>query len=460
MNIKQILSMDLGALLRGGKPPREPRRKWLWRGGKPPHTAPQKPAWRGPVYVPMLLCFFVVVSVPLASLRALMEMWETAGGGYMIIALVALIPPPVFLVLWWSEGFLHFRRRHLVQVLSVLEGMVRCNVPLPEALRRASLDTPNRRVKAVLLALAGDMEMGAALSEAMKPRKRFFPAGMPALLRAAERSGNLAETLAMLIAEEETTEAHSERWRNWLIYYGVLVGISAPFIAVFIISYVFPEFRAIFEDYGVAWPPMLPWVPFPPQVLTGLVLAVLALAFAAYFGFAIYGAAVAYPRHVGSGPAGVLLSVVPYVRNMYFKYNLGTAAALAGTALQGGATLDEALEEASEAPIHPRFQQRLRALGQRINEGQTLSEAMETPGEHLPASFKSLLRVGERSGLLPEAFERIAAIYRGDVRRMTLVLLDVLAPMMIPLIGLMVLSVTFPVLGAITTLADMMSQPF
>ncbi|MEA3365273.1 MAG: type II secretion system F family protein [Candidatus Hydrogenedentes bacterium] len=442
MNWKQLLKTDIGALLRGGKPPRKRRGKG---------------AWPGPLYVPTLLYLFVMFGLPIVSIAVLKQVWEDPGMGYLVLAFFSLIPPPVFLVLWWTERFLYFRRGHMMDALSVLEGMVRCNVPLPEGLRHASLDAPNRLVASVLLALSDQLNMGGTLSEVMSQLKRFFPPGMAQLVRAAEQSGDLPETLALLIGEQETTEANSERWRDWALYYGAYTLCAFP-IAFFTILMVFPELKVIFAVFGLAWPPPLPIFALDPETVGWSVLTVMGLAAGVYFVITMFSAAVSYPRNVASGPMGTLLGVVPYLRNLFYKHNLSVAATLAAKALEGGANLDEALDEASVAPIHPLFKRRLRMLSERVMQGETLGEAFNAVGGWFPASFTSLARLGERSGMLPEAFERIAAIYRSDVRRMTLVLVDVVAPLGILLFGVLVLSVSFPLFGFMAMTADTLSQ--
>lgn len=442
MNWKELLKTDIGALLRRGEPARKRIGKW---------------AWPGPLYVPTLLYLFVMFGIPIVSTAVLKQVWEDPGMGYFVIAFFSLIPPPVFLVLWWSERFLYFRRGHMTDVLSVLEGMVRCNVPLPEGLRHASLDAPNRRVASVLLALSDQMNMGGTLSEAIGHLKRFFPPGLAQLVRAAEQSGDLAETLATVITDQETAEANSQRWRDWALYYGAYTLFALP-VAFFTILVVFPEFRAIFADFGLPWPPYFPLFTLDPETVGWSVLTVMGLAAGVYFVMTMYSAAVSYPRNVAGGPIGSLLAVLPYLRNLFYKHNLSVAATLTAKALEGGANLDEALDEASDAPIHPVFKRRLRMLSDRVMQGETLGEAFNAVGGRFPESFTSLVRLGERSELLPEAFERIGAIYRSDVRRMTLVLVDVVAPLGILLFGILVLAVSFSLFGFMAMMADTLSM--
>jgi len=91
-------------------------------------------------------------------------------------------------------------------------------------------------------------------------------------------------------------------------------------------------------------------------------------------------------------------------------------------------------------------------------QGQTLSEAFDAGGGQFPTSFTNMVRLGERSGMLAEAFEHIGMVYRSDVRRMTIVLVDVIAPLGIFLFGAIVLSVSFCLFGSMAMMADALSQ--
>ncbi len=442
MKWKQLLRTDLGAALRGGRAPHQRRRKR---------------AWRGPVYVPTLAYLFLTFSIIFVMLALWKESWEGPSEWFLALICVSVTLPPIFALLWWTERLLYFRRRHMVYVLSVLEGMVRCNVPLPDGLRYASLDAPNPRVGTVLVALSDAMMAGAALSEALKPLVRFFPPGMAELIRVAELSGDLPETLALLIAAEETGEAARARRRDWTLYYGGYSLAALP-VALLVTVKVFPQFRVLFAEFGIPWPPRPAWLPFGPESMAWLVLSVLAAAALAYSAATIYSALVAWPRHPASGPAGALLGLVPYLRRLFFKHNLGVAATMASKALRGGATLDEALAEASSAPIHPRYARMLQAFRGHVLGGRSLSEAIEESGGGLPVSFASLVRLGERSGMLAESLEQLGVIYRGDVHRMAQILIDVAAPIGILLFGVLALSISYSLFGSLAILADTLSQ--
>lgn len=442
MNWKQLLRMDLGAALRGGRAPHQGRRAR---------------AWRGPVYVPTLAYLFLTFSIFFVMLALWKESWEGPSEWFLAMVFVSATLPPVFVLLWWTERFLYFRRCHMVYVLSVLEGMVRCNVPLPDGLRYASLDAPNPRVASVLVAISDAMMAGAALSEAMKPLVRFFPPGMAELIHVAELSGDLPENLALLIAGEETGEATRARRRDWSLYYGGYSLAALP-VALLVTVKVFPQFQSMFADFGIVWPPGPLRPPFDPESMAWLVLFVLAAAALVYSVATVYSAVVAWPRHPASGPAGALLGFVPYLRRIFFKHNLGVAATVAGKALRGGATLDEALAEASAAPVHLRYARMLQAFRGHVLGGRSLSEAIEASGGGLPASFASLVRLGERSGMLAESLEQLGVIYRGDVHRMTLILIDVAAPIGILLFGALVLSISYSLFGSLSAITDALSQ--
>ena len=60
--------------------------------------------------------------------------------------------------------------------------------------------------------------------------------------------------------------------------------------------------------------------------------------------------------------------------------------------------------------------------------------------------------------MLAESLEQLGVIYRGDVHRMTLILIDVAAPIGILLFGALVLSISYSLFGSLSAITDALSQ--
>jgi type II secretory pathway component PulF len=102
-----------------------------------------------------------------------------------------------------------WRTTSLAEFCHLLALLLESQLPLPEALRLTGEGVQDVDMDEACRAMAVEVESGRSLAEAMAA-KRLFPAGLPSLLRWAERDKSLAEVLHMAGTMFETrARAHS-----------------------------------------------------------------------------------------------------------------------------------------------------------------------------------------------------------------------------------------------------------
>jgi type IV pilus assembly protein PilC len=116
--------------------------------------------------------------------------------------------------------------------------------------------TETRRQQARLAGLVADLRMGTPLSRALLTREKLLPQETAAAIGAAEESGRLGTMLTEL-ATAQTQELRTVRWNGSLnhlaIYANLLVGVYLS-VTGFVMYYIIPKFKAIFEGFGVELP--------------------------------------------------------------------------------------------------------------------------------------------------------------------------------------------------------------
>ncbi|WDY58358.1 type II secretion system inner membrane protein GspF [Pseudomonas sp. PSKL.D1] len=78
------------------------------------------------------------------------------------------------------------------------------------------------------------------------------------------------------------------------------------------------------------------------------------------------------------------------------------------TLLRAGMPLTEVLQAVSSQSERADVRQVLRAVGERVAEGFTLAQALEEHPQAFPPVYRATVAAAERSGYLPEVFERLA----------------------------------------------------
>lgn len=81
--------------------------------------------------------------------------------------------------------------------------------------------------------------------------------------------------------------------------------------------------------------------------------------------------------------------------------------------LEAGVSLDRALAISSELAANRRFGNLLRDLRERVREGSSLADALETQGRLFPPVFIGMVRAGERGGILEAVLKRLTEYLSG-----------------------------------------------
>lgn len=369
------------------------------------------------------------------------------------------------------KGPRYARRRlrtlDLLYVTDQLGGLVRANAPMVSGLTDAlSLDAPNSKVEAILLTLRDDLAAGMSVAEAMRLRKRFFPGEYVDLVAAGEDSGTLADVFAHLSDDLDRELEAGGTWMGYIAYAAIVVVIQLCILA-FISTKVAPVFDEIFNDFsegpvqnsGVGWGVGVPgspdateplpaqsaaqerWrVPWALQALVAIgdLIATYWRGIVVVFVLYLVVAAVVYTAGgwtILSGLFSGFLAYIPGVRAYIRKRQLATASMYLARVLGAGVPLAEALRRVEGLSIAKGLKQAFAHVQTRVENGDTLHDALESNRRAWPRSFVSWLALGESSANLPEAFEELAHNYREQCYKTKAMTARIIAPLTILLAG-------------------------
>jgi type II secretory pathway component PulF len=344
---------------------------------------------------------------------------------------------------WW---------RDLLFLTSQLHAIVRVNAPLEEGLRTALPTTPSAKLEHVVLALRADVVAGLSLSEAMRGLPRFFPAYYADLIRAGEETGTLDACIQTILRQQHQRNSDWKTVRGWFLYLGFMLCVMCSQF-VFIMTVILPEFLETLGDFGVkpVWP-VVSVVAFGGALARWKwELAVLVLV--AFF-----------PRSWLPGVRRIsrrrfwrrLAIHLPVLGAAQEWDSLSHAASVLERLLHAGVPIDRALEDVAALDIQPHYRGIFLRIRDRVQKGVSLSEAAKAESA-LPASFKTMLAVGDASGMMPQALERLAALYERQARTRTRILIETLSPLVVLIIGSGVLLIMVSVFASMTAIADVLA---
>lgn len=327
----------------------------------------------------------------------------------------------------------------LVLFSQELAALLEAGVALVEALETLAEKERAAGSRAVLGQLIAALREGQPFSAALARQPAVFPTLYVATVRAAERTGDLAPSIARYVEYQVRLEAVKKKVVNALIYPTLLIGVGG-LVTLFLLLYVVPRFSQIYQERSGDLPVfsqiLLAWGAFAEEhgaIITAGVAALTVVLVAAARSGALRAQAVG------------LLWAWPAAGERLRMYQLVRFYRTTGMLLAGGIPVVTAFEMAGGV-LDARLQAALAATARAVRQGQPIAAALEANGLTTPVATR-MLAVGERSGNMGAMLDKVAGFHEEELSRWIEWFSRLFEPLLMAAIGL--------VIGAIVVLMYM-----
>jgi general secretion pathway protein F len=311
-----------------------------------------------------------------------------------------------------------------------LLALLDAGLNLTEAL--ATLLTKERHgfARSVLEQILQALHEGRNFSDVLAMQPRHFPAVYVAMVRAAERTGDLPQALSRYITYQIQFETLRKKLVSAAIYPVMLLSVGG-LVTLFLLGYVVPRFAVVYESSGRE----LPW-------LSAMLLA---------FGKFVY---IHWQIALSGLVAGIALIVwglsqpgyrtwlldqtlrLPFFAVQANAFRLSRFYRAVSLLLSAGIALPRALEMVSG--LLGAKQQALLILSRvAVEQGQPLSTALVAHDLATPVA-ESLIKVGERSGQMAQMLERTARFADEEFSRWIDWATRLMEPILMTVIGMVI----------------------
>jgi type II secretory pathway component PulF len=286
------------------------------------------------------------------------------------------------------------------------------------------------------------VERGEALAAALAAQSGLFPAVGIGLIRAGERSGNLAPAFGRLAGQLERQDALRSRLLSISIY-PLLLATGGGVAVLVLLFVVLPRFAELLQGTGMTLPRSTLFVLGVADLLNHAWPALLGLA----------AALVALIAWTAASPAGrrvqaQLLLATPGIAHVRRELLAARFARLLAVLAGGGAPLLGALEGTAESLNDPLAREEADRVRTRVREGATLHRGLEE-STIFPPMLARLVALGEETGRLPEFLGKAADLLEERTERLLQRLVSLAEPAMIIVFGGIVGFVALSLLQAV-----------
>jgi type IV pilus assembly protein PilC len=310
---------------------------------------------------------------------------------------------------------------HLTYQFSVL---MEARIPIADGLRSIAEQERNRRLQEVIMDVAGQIEAGYSVTEALSHHRSLFGDVYIETVRAAEASGNMVKVLSRL-AEMLEMRYESNKNISGAMIYPICVLVAMVLGATFLMIVIVPKFAGMYESRGVD-------LPYPTRLLLGtsaFVRTSWPLMLAA-IGGTFWAVRRMWRSPLTQQRMDTWLHKVPFLREVLRGLAVSRFSHVLGTSLQSGLGLIDALDMAGGASGRPLLQRDTRKMREQVKEGGRLTDVMLACA-YLPGFARRMIAAGEETAEMPRMCEIVARHYDREVAHLTKNLPTVLEPILI-----------------------------
>jgi len=324
--------------------------------------------------------------------------------------------------------------------------LVRAGLPILKSLDLLADRLTDEKLGRHIKAVRDEVKTGTTLSDAFS-NQHVFPAIYVTSVLAGEKSGSLVEVLERFISYQRLTLAVKKKLLVSLLYPVVLIVLVIA-LMVFLITYVVPNFAALYSSMGAKLP-----------VATTVLIAIGTTARSyVLLGIALFAAAVVATyfwsrRDESQETIDRWIMRLPIIGDIWTKYQVAQLGRVLGTLLVGGIPLVQALETTGRSLGTKLLKKALEKASQMVREGKTLSSSLASTGL-MPVLAVDMMEVGESTGALPQMLSSVAEFYEEDVSTRMTALLSLIEPAIMIFMGIFVAFVLVALYLPIFSLAD------
>ena len=320
-----------------------------------------------------------------------------------------------------------------------LSVMLKAGVPLVEAIETLIRQSSHPSMLEALNFIKQSLNEGKSFHQSLKKFPRIFNITYVAMCEAGELSGTLDVILQRLALFTEAQSRLQDKVRSSLIY-PVLMSIFAFFMIIFLLTYVVPKIRVLFEGTAEQ---TLPW--YSHMLLSisdGLIHNWMPLT------VVFTGVILLFWKWKKSEKGRKVwdhLSLkLPVFGTIIRSVAISRFARTLSTLLRGGVPVMDALDIVKNVVNNQKLQSVIVESRDLISRGENLSAPLIQSGE-FPPMVTQMIRVGEKTGHLEHMLTQISDTYDNKVRTDLEAMTSLLEPAMLIVMGGVIAFIVFAV---------------
>ncbi|MBW3539956.1 MAG: type II secretion system F family protein [Planctomycetes bacterium] len=323
------------------------------------------------------------------------------------------------------------RSKHLCTFTRQLSTLQDAGLPILRSLRILEGQSKPGPLKNALIGVIDDIEGGSTLSEAMSKQPKAFDNLYVNMVKAGEAGGALEVILQRLAEFKEKAQSLKRKVIGAMIYPAAVITVAGG-IVFFIMYYIIPKFKKIFEDFDTELPGItITLIAFSDWVVNYWFL-IPAIPISIYVVIKIIK-----KNKTGAFVMDWIALRVPLLGKIIEKSIIARISRTLGTLIASGVPILEALIIARDTAGNAVFRRAFENIYAAIREGESMAVPLKE-ARIVDDMVVNMVDVGEETGALDTMLYKVADVYEEEVEVLVDGLVNLLEPLMVVILGLIV----------------------
>jgi type IV pilus assembly protein PilC len=323
------------------------------------------------------------------------------------------------------------RPKHLCTFTRQLSTLQDAGLPILRSLRILEGQSKPGPLKNSLIGVIEDIESGSTLSEAMAKQPKAFDNLYVNMVKAGEAGGALEIILQRLAEFKERSQSLKRKVQGAMIYPVAVITVATGIVG-FIMYWIIPKFKKIFQDFGIDLPGITLTLIWVSDWVVNYFYLIPAIPLVFWLMIKIIR-----KNKTGEFVIDWIWLKIPILGKIIEKSIVARTARTLGTLISSGVPILEALIIARDTAGNAVFRKAFDNIYAAIREGESM--AIPLKEAHIVDDMVvNMVDVGEETGALDTMLYKIADVYDEEVSVLVEGLINLLEPMMVVILGLIV----------------------
>lgn len=326
-----------------------------------------------------------------------------------------------------------WNNKDLIFWLTQLSTYIKSGIPLAESIKILMNQMGKDKSKKVTMqSIAYELTMGNTFSGALEKQAGIFPPLLINMLKAAEATGELEETLDDMANYYSEMESTRKQMISAMTYPTIIM-IFALGVVVFIIMYVLPKFRSIYDSSNITITGitafLLNFSDFLKKYIGFIILIIMIVVLVFYFA---YKKIKAFRRTVQ-----VIMMKLPVIGNIIIYNEITIFTKTFASLLKNNVFITESIDILSKITNNEIYKEIMFDTINNIAKGDRISKSFK---DHwaVPDVAYYMIVTGESTGELAQMLSRVSTYYQEQHRSLINSLKSLLEPIVIAVLAIVV----------------------